>query len=369
MNVRGIMLALAIGALTTLGLACSSETETGTAASNIPGSGAATAETTLHTESPAPVGNGTSNSTVLAAERPAGAATVAGAVQSAPSATAGVAAPVNVAARAGGTVLQSANGQPMGVMVSGRGEVSSAPDVAILNLGVESFASTVAEARTTADKAMARVMDVLEAREVPDEDIQTRYFRINPRYTSREVTRCPEAADTGTSSDQTAQTTTPAPDPAIGIALGIAAQEGCVTDREHIITGYEVGNSLTVKLRDLDTVGEIIDEVTNAGGDQIRFNGIDFSIDDPSALEDEALTAAINDAIVKAGAVAETAGVELGSLLHISEGLSRDGAYPAPMYRMAVGYGMDAAESAVLVSGGSIQVTASVQALFAIESR
>ena len=356
MNTRGIMLSLAIGALITLGLACSSEPET---ASNIPSPGAATAETTLSTEVSAPVGKGT----VLAAERPAETVTSPDPSENTQAVTTSVTAPASMDAGVSGSVIQSANGQPLGVMVSGRGEVSAAPDIAILNLGVESFASTVAAARSEADAAMASVMEALEAREVPDEDVQTRHFRIHPRYTSREVTRCPEAQATSTGP---APAATPAPEPAMGIGMGMVVQEGCFTDRERVITGYEVGNSLTVKLRDLDTVGEIIDEVTDAGGDQIRFNGIDFSIDDPSSLEGQALTAAINKAIAKAGAVADTAGVELGSLVHISEGVSRDGIYPAASFRM---YAMEAADSAVLVSGGSIQVTASVQALFAIEAK
>ena len=336
-----------------LALACSSEREIPTAVTNATSQGAATAETTLSIETPAAVGNGT----VLASEKPVETGTIPGVSRSATSSTTNVYTPGAEGALTSRTVVQAANGQPLGVMVSGRGEVSAAPDIAILNLGIESFASAVAAARSEADTAMASVMEALEAREVPDEDIQTRHFRIHPRYTSREVTRCPETQATSTGPTSTA---TPAPEP----AMGMAVQEGCFTDREHVITGYEVGNDLTVKLRDLDAVGEIIDEVTDAGGDQIRFNGIDFSIDDPSPLEGQALTAAINDAIAKAGAVAETAGVELGNLLHISEGVSQDGIYPAPQFRA---FALEASTYGTQVSGGTLQVTASVQALFSIK--
>ena len=359
-RIQWIILLLAVGTLMALALACSSEQETPTLTSSSPSPGAPTGETTLSGKTPAEAGEGT----VLAAERPAETVTSPGVSQSAPPATTSESAPVDLTAQTSGTVVQSANGQPLGVMVSGRGEVSAAPDIAMLNLGVESFASTVAAARGEADAAMANVMEALEEREVQDEDIQTRYFRIHPRYTSREVTRCPE-----TTSTEPTPSATPAPEPAMGIGPGMVVQEGCFTDRERVITGYEVGNDLTVKLRDLDTVGEIIDEVTDAGGDQIRFNGISFSIDDPSGLQDEALTAAINDAVSKAGSVAETAGVELGSLLHISEGFSPDGVYPLPLSRVAgMGYAMESASSDVLVSGGTLQVTASVQALFSIHT-
>ena len=355
MNIPRTIPALAIGILLTLALACSSEQETPTAATNTTSQGDSAAEATLSGETPTALGN----DAVLAAEKPAETITNPVTSQIVPPVTTGISAPGAEGSRTRGTVVQSDNEQPLGVIVSGRGEVSAAPDVAILNLGVESFAGTVAAARSQADTAMAGVMDVLEAREVPDGDIQTRHFRIHPRYTSREVTRCPEAAGTGPTS-----AATPPPEPAMGIGMGMVVQEGCFTDRERVITGYEVGNNVTVKLRDLDTVGEIIDEVTDAGGDQIRFDGIDFSIDDPSPLEDQALTAAINDAIAKAGAVAGTAGVELGSLIHISEGVSQDGIYPASQFRA---FALEASAYGTQVSGGALQVTASVQALFSIK--
>ena len=363
MRIRGIIALLVISTLMALALACSSQQETPTSLSNAPSPGVPTAETTLSSETPVAVGNGA----VLAAEKPA--ETVASPVvsQSVRPATTGVSDPVDSAARTSGSVVQSAGGQPLGVVVSGRGEVSAAPDIAILNLGVETFASTVAAARGEADSAMASVMEVLEAREVPDEDSQTSHFRIRPRYTNREVTRCPESE---AASNEPTPTATPAPMPPPGVGMDMVVQEGCFTDRERVVTGYKVSNDLTVKLRDLDTVGKIIDELTNAGGDQIRFNGINFSIDDPSPLQDEALTAAINDAFSKAESVAETAGVQLGSLLHISEGFWSDGVYPAPMAGMAgaMAYAMEAADSGPPVSGGTLEVTASVQALFSIKT-
>ncbi len=348
---------MAIGTL--MALACSSQQETPTSLSNAPSPGAPTAETTLSSETPVAVGKGT----VLAAEMPAEAVASPVVLQSVLPAATGVSDPVDSTAWTSGSVVQASGGQPLGVVVSRRGEVSAAPDIAILNLGVESFASTVAAARGEADSAMASVMEVLETREVPDEDRQTRHFRIRPRYTSREVTRCPESE---AASNEPTSTATPAPMPPPGVGMDMVVQEGCFTDRERVVTGYEVSNDLTVKLRDLDTVGEIIDEVTSAGGDQIRFNGIDFSIDDPSPFQDEALTAAINDAVSKAEAMAETAGVELGSLLHISEGFSSDGGYPAPLAGMA--YAMAPAAASAPVSGGTLEVTASVQALFSIKT-
>ena len=81
-------------------------------------------------------------------------------------------------------------------MVSGRGGASAEADLAILNLGVQTLADTVAEAREQAAAAMGRVFEVLKAKNIENRDIQTSNFNINPRYTNREVTRCPGALDT-----------------------------------------------------------------------------------------------------------------------------------------------------------------------------
>ena len=265
MRIRGIIALLVLSML--MALDCSSQQGSPASSSDAPSPGVPAAETTLSSETPVAVGNGA----VLSAEKPAETVASPGASQRIPPATTGVSAPDDLTARTSGSVVQPATGQPLGVMVSGRGEVSAAPDIAILNLGVESFTSTVAVAISEANSAMASVMEVLEAREIPDEDIQTRHFRIRSKYTSREVTRCPESEAASAEPNPTAP---PAPMPRPGVGMGMVVQEGCFTVRERIITGYEVSNNLTVKLRDLHTVGEIIDEVTNAGGNQIRFNGL-----------------------------------------------------------------------------------------------
>ena len=87
-----------------------------------------------------------------------------------------------------GSLGTSAN-TTRGIWVTGRGESTAEPDLGILNLGVEAFASTVAEARSDAASAMGQVIGVLKTNGIADRDIQTRFFNINPRYTYREVTR------------------------------------------------------------------------------------------------------------------------------------------------------------------------------------
>ena len=260
-----------------------------------------------------------------------------------------------------------------GITVSGRGEASAAADLAILNLGVQTLADTVAEAREQAAAAMGRVFDVLKAKNIEDRDIQTSHFNINPRYTSREVTRCPGALDTAVR--QIAPAMEPSLAPSAEFGRGISLEPGvaiaqsqekpeCFKERERVIIGYEVSNQLTVKLRDLDEAGSVIDEVTAAGGDLIRFNGINFTIDDTDALQDQARAAAIGDMMDKANQVASLTGVELGKLINISE----TGGQPRVAFESLerVAFAASAKSAPTQIMGGELEVTVTVQALYAI---
>ncbi len=222
-----------------------------------------------------------------------------------------------------------------GIWVTGRGQASAEPDVAALNLGVEAFSSTVAEARDNAAVQMGQVIEVLTAKAIADRDIQTRFFNISARYTTHEVTRCPTSGDLEgptmerQSSTEVVPVAPPLAEPTeeedIVVLIEAVSSEKqrigqeCFLEREQVIVGYNVTNQLTVKVRDLDSVGEVIDEVTEAGGDLIRFQGVSFTIEDTEELQDQARADAVADLIEKAMRVAGLAGVELGRLVFITE--------------------------------------------------
>ena len=210
-----------------------------------------------------------------------------------------------------------------------RGRLPVAPDLALLNLGVEAMADTVADARTDAATAMAAVIAALKANGIADADIQTSYFNISPEYTYREVT-------TGDS------------------------RYG-----EQMLVGYRVTNNVTAKVRDLDSVGATIDATAEAGGNAARIQNIRFTVEDSSAAQLQARENAVKDALDKADHFASLAGVNRGSLLSISE--SGGG---APVTRS---FGLDSAmmfESAAStpISAGELEIAIYVQAVFAIES-
>ena len=223
-----------------------------------------------------------------------------------------------------------------GIGVTGIGKARAAPDLAVLSLGVEAFAGSVAEARDRAAGAMDQVVKVLLASGIAEKDIQTRHFNISPMYTSRELNRC----------------------------LG-PNQTNCFKDREQVIIGYRVTNQLSVQVRDLDAVGSLIEGVTAAGGDLTRLQGVSFSIEDTKALEIEARAAAAADLMAKAQQIADLTGVALGKPVFIAE-VSRSAPKPLAMAdRAFLGAPAAAVETPILT--GELDVVITLQALFAIQ--
>ena len=253
------------------------------------------------------------------------------------------------------------NGKTEGILVTGQGTASSVPDLAIVTLGVEATGETIKEARNSAASALGKIIDTLLESEIAEKDIQTSRLSIHPRYSTRTVTKCPGAEGAGGASPGTAEGSR---------SLGRVGQpDVCYEERQRVITGYEVNNQLVVQLRDLDAVGEVIDDVTDAGGDLTRFQGISFSLEDTGPLKDKALTAAIEDAQGKAAHVADVSGVTLGELIRISEANALSGS-PYGRFSGAAFALMETASSGdapTSIEGGLVTVRAIVEAVYDIE--
>ena len=217
-----------------------------------------------------------------------------------------------------------------GIWVSGEGTISVAPDLAMLDFGVETRAPNVSEANSQASMAMDAVIEALKARGVKDEDIQTSRFSIYPRYDYMEEEK-----------------------------------DGIRSSRE-VLVGYRVRNSGTVKLRDLDSVGEVIDEVVTAGGDNVRISDINFTLEDPKPKMAELREMAVADAKAKAEHLAELSDVALGRLIYISEGAAAPSVRSFAESSFDFAYAMPAAARAPSISGGELKLSLRVQAGFAI---
>ena len=219
--------------------------------------------------------------------------------------------------------------QQVGIAVSGRGTVAVDPDIAILSLRVEARETTVSEARQVAATAMESARAALTGAGVAEDDIVTRNFSIQPQFTFVER------------------------DSALG-------KYG-----ESVIIGYIVSNSVEVTIRDLDNVGTVIDEVSEAAGDEVRINGISFGLDNPALYGDTARDLAARDAHGKAELYARILGVELGPVVFLQEtGGTSPVAVPAPM--MAFTEDSVRSFAPTQISSGDVDVTANVSAVFAI---
>ena len=215
-----------------------------------------------------------------------------------------------------GCTESNSGSQQTGIWVSGEGKVSAVPDLATLNLGVESQQNTVQEAQTEAATTMTALVAALKANGVADKDIQTTSFSINV------VTKWDEKT------------------------------------YEQITIGYKVTNTVTAKLRDMTKVGTVIDAAAEAGGNLTRVNSISFSVDDPTNYYTQAREEAVNNAKAKAEQMATLAGATLGKVTYISES-----SYYAPINYTKEAYDMATAGASpsTPISAGELEITLTVQ--------
>lgn len=196
------------------------------------------------------------------------------------------------------------------IVVVGEGRVEAVPDMATLRLGVQERADSPGAALERVSEATRAVLDRIEAAGVPSRDVQTS-------------------------------------------ELSLGAVWEYDQDRQgQRLAGYEASNVVTVRARDLDGLGPLLDGVVAAGA--TRFDGLQFGLSESVALQDEARRRAVADALRKAALYAEAAGVPLGPVTRIGEestGLPRP-----PTLRSA-----DMAMSeAVPIAQGEIEVVARV---------
>ncbi len=321
LKAKGLMAAVGISALLVLGLACGNGEAATTATPDDVADSSSQGEQTVATGAPAPV----SAQAVAPAPAPAPSmedtATVTKGSSSA--SLSGIAASVPVAALAQG------GSSDAGIWVTGQGTITLEPDLVLLNIGVETMADTVAIARGDAAKAMAAIVDAVKARGLEDRDIHTVSFNIWPRYEYPEI-----------------------------------LVDGSRVRRQTLV-GYTVSNTASIKIRDLDAVGEIIDDVTAAGGDPTRINGINFTIENPNLFMEQLRADAVNDAIAKAEQFAELTGVSVGSLVFISE--IGGGSPVVQNFGADDGFMIAKAESVSSpISGGELELKLGVQAVFGI---
>jgi len=202
------------------------------------------------------------------------------------------------------------------ITVVGRGKVTVEPDIAMLNLGVQTKAEKVDEAVSENQEIMEAILEALDEAGVAEEDIRTAYYNIylDEGYYGPEVAREPV---------------------------------------------YRVYNMVIVKVRDLDSIGAILDAVIKAGANQIQ--GVNFTLEDWTQAEVEAREKAMENARERAEHLAQLADAQLGQVISVSEVIG--GGMLQPPVEMAAGLGGGAGP----ISPGQLDYSTSIQVTYAIE--
>ena len=237
------------------------------------------------------------------------------------------AAPGTALAGGGPTNAQSIGAAPQaavvgqGITVIGTGKVSGTPDVAYITVGIDTEASSVQQAVNDNKSKMTALLATLKGLGVEDKDIRTTNYSV---YTQR----APVVGSNG------------------------SGDNGPIT--------YHVSNQVSVTVRDVSQLGEVLDKAVAAGANNIY--GVNFSVADPSKLEADARAKAVADAKARAQDLAKLAGVNLGDVVSVSEVVGGP-VYNMPQAMPAAGLGGGGAP----IQPGELEVSVSIQITYAIK--
>lgn len=201
------------------------------------------------------------------------------------------------------------------ISVRGIGQVSAVPDMAEVTLGVRHGARESSEAMDKVNADVKRLLAGLSKLGVAATDMQSTDLGLHPQWEHRNGTNQPPQ-----------------------------------------LVGYEAYSSLRVKLRDIATLGAVLDQVVGNGANE--FHGVRFDVQDDAAMQAKARALAIADARKKASDYAAAAGIGLGPVVQISE--VPNGSAPMPMM-------MARAQADMAVAPGQKDMSTEVLVVFSIK--
>ncbi|MFA4819158.1 MAG: SIMPL domain-containing protein [Patescibacteria group bacterium] len=209
------------------------------------------------------------------------------------------------------------------ISISGQGKVTAIPDIGVVALSVESRGKTVAEIQADNTKKMNDIVAYLKSLDIEKKDIRTSQYNLSPIYIYEQ--------NTG----------------------------------KQKLDGYQLTQTVEIKIRDLNKVGDALSGATDRGANQV--GQLNFTIDDPEKLQAEARLKAIADARAKAEVLAKAAGIKLGKVRSFSENVNSPSPYPLYYARdMAVG-GAELKSTPPQIEAGSQEVVVNVSLSFEIE--
>jgi uncharacterized protein len=206
------------------------------------------------------------------------------------------------------------------IAVMGSGKVTVTPDMATTQLGVAIQKPTAKAAREAAAAAMTKIVAALKALGIDDKDIATAMVSLGPIY-------------------------------------------AYPNNQSPTVTGYQLSNTVSVKVRDLSKLSDVLDNSVAAGATTV--DGVSFDVADRSAAESQARDAAVKDAKAKADTYAKGLGVAIMGVASVTESVTTPVWYGA-YNNMAGGAADKAAAPSTPVLPGSTDVTIQVQVSFLI---
>ncbi len=218
------------------------------------------------------------------------------------------------------TINQEAQPVLRTLNVNGVGQVYLTPDIAYIYIGVHNEAATASDAVDANKVQTTAVIEALKSAAVDEKDIRTTNFSIWP---SQQY-----------------------------------APDGTVSG-----TVYMVDNTVYIVVRDLDGLGDLLDNAISAGANSI--NSIQFDIADKTAAVKDARAKAVEDAKTQASELADAAGVSLGDIQNIS--FFDNSPYPISEGKGGGGGGLISADASVPIQPGQLSISVSVSVVYEIK--
>lgn len=210
------------------------------------------------------------------------------------------------------------------IIIRAEGRVMAKPDIAKINFGYKT--DTIKEVKDTVSvgvKNMNQIVAAIKNAGVEEKDIKTTNYNLQTIY------EYPQASG------------------------------------KAILSGYQLEQQISVKIRDISKIGDIINAATNAGANQS--GGINFTIDDPDQLKAEALKNAIDKAELKAKQISKESGIRLGKLINVYEydygvpSFNNDSAFNG------IGGAMMKAEAVPTIEAGDMEVKINVELTYKVK--
>lgn len=230
--------------------------------------------------------------------------------------------------------------QPVGttfITVSGKGEVQSSPDIAEITFTLRSESAKVVDAqKDIKDKSVAAAATLAELK-IEEKDIKTLTYNSYPKYEYKQ---------------------------------SLCRAGYCPPTGNPTITGYEVTQTVQVKIRDIDQVGAVLEKLGVLGVSEL--SGPNFTIDDIEKVKADARGLAIKDAQAKAEVLADQLDLDIIRLSSFDDG-SPQVAYPTPMYEKSSMLQADSVQSQAGNSANGIMqgentTTANVTLVFEVKA-